>query len=63
VFTIMRQLLPYEELEQPPEVVQPQLLLLHAVPLGLFEQSTHVVPEAPQVVVWPLPWHVPLLQQ
>jgi hypothetical protein len=63
VFTNMRQLLPYGELEQPPPVVQPQLLLLQAVPLGLFVQSTHVAPEAPHVVVVPLPWHVPALQQ
>jgi hypothetical protein len=59
---VMRQRLPYGELEQPP-VVQPQLLPLHAVPLGLFVQSTQVEPEAPHVVVVPLPWHVPLLQQ
>jgi hypothetical protein len=55
--------LPFGELLQPPPLVQPQLLLLHDVPLGLFVQSTHVVPEAPHVVVVPLPWHVPLLQQ
>jgi hypothetical protein len=55
--------LPFGELVQPPPPVQPQLLLLHAVPLGLLVQSTHVVPDAPQVVVVPLPWHVPLLQQ
>jgi hypothetical protein len=59
----MRHVGPSEALLQSLPVLQPQLLLLQAEPAGLFVQSTQALPEAPHVLVAPLPAHCPLLQQ
>jgi hypothetical protein len=57
------QLEPFDAFLQSLPLLQPQLLLLQAEPLGLFVQSTQALPEAPHVLVAPLPWHVPPPQQ